>query len=234
MKSGRQRGFTLIEVILALGIFSLLATAVFFSVQAVTTASAVLGQEQMRSRKVDAFLNWCRRGFRSLGARSEIVLRTRDAGASGLAVELIIRRAPGAFSLGEFDAVGGDLILAARPDGRGGATLSVARFPGSWTLEESAEKLRDEDWVSLLEGVRLLRWTFWNPVEQEFQDQWQEGLPLPELLRLQLTLETGEEIEAVFRPPRLENRGDPSGTGETEPEQPGIEVEPPQVNPGSG
>jgi len=205
-----SRAFTLIEVILALGIFSLLAGALFFSVQAVTTASAVLGHEQMRSRKVDAFLNWCRRGFRNLGPRSEIILRTRETGAAGLAVEIIIRRAPGAFSLGEFDAVGGDLILAAIPDGRGGATVSVARFPGTWTLQESAEKLQAADWLPLLEGVRLLRWSFWNSLEEIFQEEWPEGRPLPELLRLEMTLDSGEEIEAVFRPPRLEKRGEPS------------------------
>jgi prepilin-type N-terminal cleavage/methylation domain-containing protein len=213
MRRSRNRAFTLIEVILALGIFSLLATALFFSVQAVTTASAVLGQEQMRSRKVDAFLNWCRRGFRNLGPRSEIILRTRETGNAGLAVELVIRRAPGAFSLGEFDALGADVILAAIPDGRGGAALSIARFPGSWSLQESAERLQPGDWLPMLDGIRLLRWGFWNPLEETFQEEWPEGRPLPELLRLQLTLDTGEEVEAVFRPPKLENRGDPSGLG---------------------
>jgi len=221
MRKRGRGGFTLIEVILALGIFSLLAGALFFSVQAVTTANAVLGQEQMRARKVDAFLNWCRRGFRNLGPRSEIILRTRETGAAGLAVDLVIRRAPGAFSLGEFDAIGPDLVLSAIPDGKGSATLSVARFPGSWSLTESSERLRPEDWLPLLEGIRLLRWSFWNPPEQMFQDEWPEGRPLPEMMRLVMTLESGEEIEAVFRPPRLVSRGDASGEEEGQPQPEG-------------
>lgn len=221
MKGKRKRGFTLVEMVLALTIFALLAGAVFSSVQAVTSASVVLGEEQVRARRLDAFLGWCRRGFRNLPARAEVVLRTRETGSAGLAVDLLIRRAPGAFALGEFDALGPDMVLSALPDGRGGATLSVARFPGSWRIEEISENLRPEDWVPLLRDVRLLRWTFWDPGQEEFVEQWPEGRPRPELIRLQMTLQTGEEYDAVFRPPRLEYRGDFSGDGDA----PGGETE---------
>ena len=227
------RAFTLIEVMLALAIFMILAGAVFFSVQSVTTASAVLGIEQLRSRKTDAFLSWCRRGFRSISGRSEIILRTRETGSAGLAVELIIRRAPGAFSLGEIDGAGGDVILGAIPDGKGGATLSVARFPGSWSLEDATKQLRNEDWFPLLENIRTLQWTFWNEPSGEFIEEQPAGSPMPELIRLRMTLESGEEIDSVFRPPRLVTRGQsPSeedeqsgenpeeGEGEQEPREP--------------
>jgi prepilin-type N-terminal cleavage/methylation domain-containing protein len=212
----RQRGFTLVEVILALGIFAVLAGAIFFSVQAVSNASAVLGVEQLRARKTDALLTWMRRGFRGMSARSEVVLRTRDAGAGGRAVELIIRQAPGAFTLGEFDALGSDLVLGALPDGRGGATLHVARFPGSWTLDELSRNLRQEDWLPLFEGIRMLRWTFWDPEQNQFLEEWPEGRGRPVLVRLEMTLESGEEIDAVFRPPNLVFRGDTSGLGDRE------------------
>lgn len=208
------RGFTLVEMILALGIFALLAGAVFSSVQAVTSASAVLAEEQVRARRVDAFMGWCRRGFRSLPARAEVVLRTRETGGAGLAVDLLVRRAPGAFALGEFDARGPDIVLSALPDGRGGASLAVARFPGNWAVEEVADKLGKEDWVPLLQGVRRLSWTFWDPGQRVFVEQWPVGQRTPELIRLQMSLETGEELDAVFRTPRLEFRGDFSGDGE--------------------
>ena len=198
----------MIEVILALAIFSMLCGAVFFSVQAVGNASAVLGVEQMRARKIDAFLSWCRRGFRGVTARSEILLRSRDTGAAGLAVELVIRKAPGAFSLGEFDAGGSDLILAAIPDGRGSATISIVRFPGSMSLEEAAKQIQKEDWLPLLEGVKLLRWSFWSPQEEKFLEEWQDERSLPRMLRLQMTLDSGEEIETVFRLPKLVARGE--------------------------
>lgn len=230
MKPGRpkKQGFTLVEVILALGIFAVLAGAIFTAVQAVSNASAVLGVEQMRARKTDALLSWMRKGFRGLPARSEVILRTRDAGAGGRAVELVIRRAPGAFGLGEFDAVGADLVLGALPDGRGGATLHVARFPGAWTMEELSRNLRQEDWVPLFEGIRTLRWTFWSPEEERFLEEWPEGRGRPVLIRLQMTLESGEEVEAVFRPPNLVFRGDTSGLGE-ETEAPPLEVEAPPI-----
>lgn len=224
------RGFTLVEMILALGIFVLLAGAIFASVQAVTTASAVLGEEQVRARRLDAFLSWCRQGFRNLPARAEVLLRTRDTGAAGLAVDLLIRRAPGAFSLGEFDAQGPDLVLSALPDGRGGATLSVARYPGSWNLNEITQNLREEDWVPLLRDIRLLRWTFWDAVQEQFVEQWPEGRPRPELMRLELTLQTGEEYVAVFRLPPLEFRGDFSGEAENAQQQDGAENTPNDPN----
>jgi hypothetical protein len=223
-------------MVLALSIFALLAGAVFTSVQAVTSASAVLAEEQVRARRLDAFLGWCRRGFRNLPARAQIILRTRETGSAGLAVDLLIRRAPGAFALGEFDALGPDLVISALPDGRGGATLSVARYPGSWSTNDIAKNLQPDDWVPLLEEIRLLRWTFWDPGQEEFVEQWPDGRPKPELIRLQMTLQTGEEYDAVFRPPRLVFRGDFSGDGEGLGEEtPGLENPTLPTNPdGSG
>lgn len=203
MKSKWRQGFTLIEVMLALMIFTLLAGAVFTSVQAVSSASAVLGVEQLRARKIDAFLTWVRRGFRNLSGRSEVILRTRDSGGAGRAVELIIRRAPGAFSLGEFDANGGEVVLSAIPDGRGTATISVTRFPSSMSVSDSVKFLEKAEWLPLLEGVRTLQWTFWNPDEQKFIEEWTEGQPLPKLVHLKMGLDSGEIVEAVFRPPQL-------------------------------
>jgi prepilin-type N-terminal cleavage/methylation domain-containing protein len=224
-----RRGFTLVEVILALGIFAVLAGAIFAAVQAVSNASAILGVEQLRARKTDALLSWMRQGFRALPARAEVVLRTRDSGAGGLAVELIIRRAPGAFGLGEFDAAGADLVLGAIPDGRGGATLQVARFPGTWTLDELSRNLRREDWLPLFEGIRTLRWSFWSPEEKRFFEEWPEGSGRPVLVRLQMTLASGEEIEAVFRPPNLVFRGEGGADNDPDP-SPGdnnLELTPP-------
>ena len=197
------RGFTLIEVLLALTIFAMLGGAVFFSVRAVSEAAAILGREQMQARKEDAFLAWCRRGFRNLSPESQIVLRTRDGGAAGLALELLILRAPGAFSLGEYDARGGDVALAAIPDGRGGATFSLARFSGRLGLDESAKFLARTEWVPLLENIRTLRWTFWSPLEGRFVEQWEDGQGVPELIRVEMTMPGGDLVNGIFRTQHL-------------------------------
>ncbi len=207
--------FTLIEIMLALAIFSLLAGAVFFSVQAVGNASAILGTEQLRARKTDAFLSWCRKGFHNLSARSEIALQTRDSGAAGLAVELVIHRAPGAFSLGEFDAGGTEIVLGAIPDGRGAATVSVARFPGNLTEREQRRYLEETEWIPLLEGVKNLSWTFWNPAEKKFLEEWPEGQGLPEMIHLKMVLDSGEIVEAVFRPPTLQKQTETAQPNDT-------------------
>lgn len=201
--SRERSGFTLVEVILAMLIFSLLAGAVFLSVSAVSNASAVLGVEQMNHRKLDAFVRWCRRGFSNLTGQSELFLRTRDAGAAGMAVELGLRRSPGAFSLGEFDARGSDVLLSAVPDGRGGAVFSVARLPGGLVGDDFDRALGEAEWFPVLDGIRTLRWSFWNPLENRFVEEWEEGRGMPEMIRLALTLLDGNETEAVFRIPRL-------------------------------
>jgi hypothetical protein len=82
--------------------------------------------------------------------------------------------------------------------------------------------------LPLLEGVKLLRWSFWNPAEENFQDEWPEGRPLPEIFRLNMTLDTGEEIDAIFRPQRLVNRGDPSGLSDDDEVPQNEENSPPQ------
>lgn len=223
-KSRCRSGFTLVEVILAMLIFSLLAGAVFVSVSAVSNASAVLGVEQMNHRKLDAFVRWCRQGFQNISGQSELFLRTRDAGAAGRAVELVLRRAPGAFPLGEFDARGSDILLGAIPDGRGGAVFSVARLPGGLSGDAFDQELARAEWFPVLEGIRTLRWEFWNPAEEAFIEEWPEGRGLPERIRLRISLQDGNEVEATFRLPRLSNPGAnpvvpvPSPTPEPTPE----------------
>jgi prepilin-type N-terminal cleavage/methylation domain-containing protein len=199
----RRGAFTLVEVLIALAIFAMLAGAIFISVSAVTKASGTLAVEQIQTRKLDAFISWCRKGFRNLSASSRVFVRTRDSGAAGRAVELILRNAPGAFSIGELDALGSDLVLSAVPDGKGAAVFSIARVPGGKSFLDFDRELARAEWLPVLDGIKTLRWTFWNPVDQKFVEEWQEGQGLPEMIRLDITLATGESLGATFRLPRL-------------------------------
>ena len=207
-----RSAFTLVEILIALAIFSMLAGAIFISVTSVTTAGGALAVEQMQVRKLDAFVSWCRKGFRNLSARSEVIVRTRDSGASGRAVDLVLRNAPGAFSIGEFDALGGDLILSAVPDGKGTAVFSMARIPGGTGSLEIDRELSQAEWLPVLDGIKTLRWSFWNPTDQKFVEEWQEGQRPPEMIRLELALASGESLAATFRLPRIE---EPRAEGES-------------------
>lgn len=199
----RSGGFTLVEVVLALMIFSFLVGAIFMSVAAVTNASAMLGDEQMRARKVDAFVRWVRSGFLNLSGDSSIEIQTRDTGAAGLAIDLVVRQAPGCFGLGEYDAVGGDVVLSTIPDGRGGADFSLARLPGGLEEAEFDRAIEDANWFPVMQGIRTLQWAFLNPVTGEFDETWDRPNETPEMIRLSFELVSGEALETLFFIPRL-------------------------------
>lgn len=231
MKRARARvgGFTLVEVILALLIFSFLVGAIFMSVSAVTNASAMLGDEQMRARKIDAFVRWVRSGFLNLSAASRIEIRTRDTGAAGLAIDLLIRDAPGCFPLGQFDAMGSDVILSTIPDGRGGAEFSLARLPSGLEEAEFDRAVEDAVWFPVMEGIRTLRWGFLNPATGEFEETWDRPEETPDIINLAITLATGEVVDSYFYLPRLAESS--AGFGGGRPSPPGPDEPGPDPDP---
>lgn len=199
----RSAGFTLFEVILASTIFVLLAGGIFFSVSTSMSAADELGRQQIEVRQGSAFIRFLRKGFLNLPVEAEIAVSTRTSGASGDAVDLIIRRAPGAFETGALEAQGGGIVLSTMPDGRGKSTFSLIRFPDKLGESDLTRYLDSVTWLPLLDNVEKLRWRFWDGDRREFVELWERKDTHPELIELTLQRAGDGEQTSFFRLPRL-------------------------------
>lgn len=200
----QSAAFTLIEVILALGIFALLAGGIFAAVSATTRSTALLTRDLSEMRIADAFIDFCRMGFANAGGAEKITVTTRTTDGSGRIVEMTVRDAPDAFNTGLADVMGSCVSLAALPDGAGTATLSMTRYAAELDGMEVNRYLESEAvWIPLVEGVAKLRWQFLDAVSGKFEEDWTAAPSEIPAVMLEMTLADGSQTSAIFRIPRV-------------------------------
>lgn len=219
-------GFTLFEMIVVIMIFVLMAGGIYTTVSAAVQASATLSEENLRSQRLNAFVSLLRRTFHNLPATARISGGVGTAG-EGLP-QVVLRDAPGVFAWGTGGPAAGTVVLAARPRLGGGREFSLLMLPSSLGEVERRDALEQGQWLRLLPDLRSARWRFFNPVLQDWADQWPEGGERPPLVELSLVL-LGEEIPRSYvfwLPPVKEDTaaGVPEGE-EPEVELPGEELE---------
>lgn len=202
-------GFTLLEVLLAISIFVLLAGAIYFVVASSVAVGEMVGDHQITSRGLDACERFLRDGFRNLPAAAQIEVGTRDMGQLGTAIDLVIRRAVGGFSIGNMDASGSSVVLSAMPDGRGKARLSLTRFAEKLSESELQAHLARAEWLPLLEDIDALRWRFRPPGVPRFAEIWKRGQGRPEFVELEISAAGRETMTWVFCLPALKQLKNP-------------------------
>ncbi len=201
--SRSRGGFTLFEMILAATIFMILAGGIYFSVSSSVSAANDLAVQQIDSRQMSSLMQFLRKGLLNLPAEAEISVTTRSRGQRGDAVDLVIRRAPGAFGTGALEVWGGGVVLSALPDGKGKSTLSITRFAEKTTESEMDGYLEGAMWLPLLENVETVRWRFWDQNLSRWLEIWERKDIHPPLIELTLRRAGESEQVSLFRLPQL-------------------------------
>lgn len=197
-------GFTIIEIIIAIGIFVVLAGGIIACVATATSASSETAYSVVEMRRVDAFLEFCRDGFIHAGGERNLRVSTRAVGGSGRSMDLTLLNAPDAFRTHFSDPPGAGVVLSAIPDGSGHATMSVTRVPGD--IPESrrdAYLSKSARWTPLLAGVEKLRWMFFDLQTEKFSDDWTAVPPEVPAVMLEMTIPATGPIKSVFFIPRI-------------------------------
>lgn len=221
-----QRGFTMIEMTVVLVIFVLLAGGIYTVVNAAIGASAVLSEENLRSQRLNAFVGLLRRTFHNLPSTAQV---TGGRRADGDAIpEIVLRDAPGVFAWGTGGASTGTVLLSAIPRLGGGVQFSVLSLPSSLGEQERRDAVRDGQWLRLLPDLREARWRFYDESQEDWREDWPEGIGRPPLVELSFTA-LGEEIPRTYvfwLPPVKEQELAPPGDAPPEGQQ-----LPPEENP---
>ncbi len=197
----RPQGFTLFEVILALGLLALLTGAVYSISSAALDASRSTLDEQFAVRRLESFLRVTREAFLNLPREGSVFLRMTSSASGAPVPEMVFREAAGVFGISSLG--GGSLILAARPRADGSRSFSMLRVPANMQGAELSRYSVDGPWVALLPGVERVKWTFF--VNGEWREEWPEGAGRPLAVRLEMECRDvpGYPVDAQFWIPPL-------------------------------
>lgn len=172
----REAGFTLLEMMMVMFITTLLMTAVFGIVNALTQLTQDLTTSQQRDARKHAFVELCSRSLRNLPPNAMMRLRTRQEG--GLyTTELALGDAPSLLSA----SAGPFTILETETTVDGYLRLVVRSLSEEQLLAWEMGDKRLGTRVVLLENVRMLEWLVFQPQTRQWISVWNEGLPLTAL-----------------------------------------------------
>jgi len=194
-RSAARAGFTMIEMVVVLVIFVLLAGGIYTVVNSAVSASAVLSDENLHSQRINAFVSLLRHTFHNLPATAQIAGGIRNDGRP--IPEIVLRDAPGLLAWGTGGAAAGTVLLSAVPRLGGGMQFSLMSLPSSLGEQERRNAVRDGKWLLLLPNLREARWRFYDETTQDWREDWPEGSGRPLLVELNFSL-LGEEIPRTY------------------------------------
>lgn len=215
----RTAAFTLFEILISIAIFLLLAGGIFASVQAAFQASNQVAVSQLDAERSAALQQLMRRFFASLPAEAKVELRLRKLSGRGDVVELLAAPVPAFLRFGA-DAKDG-IALSGLPDGRGGFRFSLGYFEADAPPEKRDRQLDEGPWLSLLGGVKEIRWRMAPARNPVFTDVWDAENGRPGVAELTLVMANGAEGTYAYWIPPLQRRTSGPGLDSSAPRPPG-------------
>lgn len=216
-------GFTLLEVILSMGILALLAASVYAIVSSSISASRTAMDQQGSLKRLDSFLRVVRQAFLNIPAEGKISLRIAKSAGGQPEPQLVLGKVQGLFGMTSLG--GGTLVLASRPRSDGTRTITMLRIPPN-ASDRELEAAFSAPGIPLLPKARKPVWSFKKPGPSEWTEEWPEGNPRPGLVRLRMEIdELPDPVEAIFwvpnvsAPPAVPS-GSPGGPGTNPPSPP--------------
>lgn len=225
------RGFSLIEVVIALTILAMITTTLFAIIRGSVKGASDIERLQRENDQVNRFLDLLRQTFQGLPGSAQLTLAPLGQLAAD-GQELTISGVPTCFGFGVSPTSYEDTIIGLRPDVNNptteeGATryvLCISRkdiIPqtedGTAAVQPSAELALATDeqgrfWMPLLPNVLLLQWKFFKESSDEWLEEWEDS-KWPDMIEMQLQMEGRTlPLRMVWATPETQLRGARAGS----------------------
>lgn len=210
----RRRAFTLLEMIIAMAVFSIVSASIFGVVQVSMQATADVEEAQRVSQQVNAFTELCRKSLAALPPQAELRMVPAEENEEN-GQELVLRNTPLSFALGAGALNYGSTTLGLRQQKDGLYSLAISRsdfMPPEGesmevrgaTSESDAEDVAFEPdeqgryWLVLIPDLAWASWRFYDPAVSDWVESWTKKTR-PRLIELQLFIpDDAFPIRAVF------------------------------------
>lgn len=193
-------GFTLLEIVVAMGAFVLLLGGIFAIANGTMELGNDLAAVQDRSLIRQNFISFIRRSFRSLPGEAELRLTVQARGSNYVPTLNFVNGGssftPGA-ALPPDTSV--DLFAEERPGGylRVGLRVLDERQTQALRSNQSVRYTRDQEVIPLLDNVSQFEWRFYDAASNRWENNWKQPRR-PLLAEMTLRLDDGFETRAVF------------------------------------
>jgi len=203
-----RRGFTLLEVIMALLLMAMISGMVFGIMRTALRTAVETGKMQVENDEVSRFIMLCRHTLQNLPSTAILTLTITETG-DPVQQELTISSVPEAFAFGPNPMSYKDSILGMRPDleatevaenGERIYYIGLSRedlIPTDPTQSNriastTGEGLATPDdqgryWMPLLANVTSVSWRFYKEDEDLWKEEW-DATDLPQLVEMNLLL----------------------------------------------
>ena len=171
------RGFTLVEVIVTMGVFILLAASVFGIITGVLQSASTLQENQNHRDQIAALNAYLKQKLQGLPAR-EVLLSYRRGDGEGLAQNGII-----------LSDNGNGTAIDAKVQANGYYTLRIATY--SAEVAQRTDVIKDDSnltWTPLIQDVKTISWKFQDINTPQWLDQWSNPNIKPNLVELSILL----------------------------------------------
>lgn len=197
----RNRGFTLLEVMLAVAVLVLVGLGIYRFVEAALTAERVSMVNEREGARVEGFVAYLREQMqKTCGEIHGEPHRFQNVSSD----ELSWIARPGSGLLTRHAAGEWVVTITARPIANGEYELGMRR--------QDAERKRDAQWLPLLRGVRGFEVRYFDPLRREWMEKWIEIGMRPALVRIKLWRDPEPEPYEVVLPVPAKGR---TGGGST-------------------
>ena len=209
--SPRKRGFTLLELVIAIGLLAILVGMVFGTARTSLALGNTIVETQNEEMLHQAFFELLSRRFSSLPGNTRFNLKVQDSGSHYIS-DLTLQNVPLSFTWGGQPRIAKAVQLSTVKR-RSGYLDIVLRYYENEVLEDSAAAFKTSAGdnkpiaeIILLTDVAFFEWRVLDGRSMEWQYDWDLQGRLP--LQIELTLAIGakgEEIRQIFWVPPKQN-----------------------------
>lgn len=202
-----MRGFTLLEVTLALGLVVMLMGGIYTIARGSLELGTEIAVEQRRQMLIHSFVQLCKRNIEGLPGNGGMTLFADEDGRFYVS-EIAFQDTPLAFSFASIPAGFTRVVLKSEADERGYLQVKLVYLNEEEAEEyEQAGLVQDEGIeLPLLTEVSVFEWRFYDPDLEEWQVEWEDETKRPAFVELNLGFFDGADpVRTVFWVPPVAN-----------------------------